>query len=73
MRVVVDFPLVPVMARIGIRLGLAPREQHVDHRAGPTLRGRPSEGCRCMRNPGAAFTSTMPPPVSSTEREMSGR
>jgi hypothetical protein len=34
--------------------------------ASPTARPLPKEGARCMRRPGAAFTSTMPPPCSSS-------
>ena len=32
-----------------------------------TLRGVPSDGCRCIRKPGPALTSTMPPPVSRSD------
>ena len=38
MRAVVVLPLVPVIAAIGMRLGRARREQHVDHRAGHVAR-----------------------------------
>ena len=34
--------------------------------AAPTARALPYEGCKCMRNPGAAFTSITPPPCSSS-------
>ena len=71
MRAVVDFPFVPVTAKIGMRL-LVPRGNNISITGRATFRGRPSDGCRCMRKPGAAFTSTMPPPVSRTERVMSG-
>ena len=37
-REVVVLPLVPVTATIGIRLGAARREEHVDHRLGDVLR-----------------------------------
>ena len=34
--------------------------------ASPTGRGVPADGSRCMRRPGAALTSTMTPPCSSS-------
>ena len=40
----------------------ARREQHVDDRRGD-IAGVPSLGATCMRNPGAALTSQMPPPM----------
>nr|WP_235031541.1 hypothetical protein [Geminicoccus flavidas] len=70
-RTVVDLPFVPVTAMTGMRVG-TPRGNSISITGRATLRGRPSEGWRCMRKPGAAFTSTMPPPVSWTERLMSG-
>ena len=38
-----------------------------------TYCGSPSVGWVCIRNPGAALTSTMPPPVSRTGVAMSGQ
>ena len=38
-----------------------------------TYCGSPSVGWVCIRNPGAALTSTMPPPVSRTGTVMSGQ
>ena len=35
--------------------------------------GSPMVGCVCIRKPGAAFTSQIPPPVSRTGWVMSGR
>ena len=37
----------------------------------PTLRAFPSEGCVCMRSPGAAFTSMITAPFSRKGTEMS--
>ena len=36
--------------------------------ASPTGRPLPNDGCKCIRKPGAAFTSTTPPPCFSSER-----
>ena len=71
MRVVVVFPLVPVMAAIGIRDG-EPLGNNISSTAPATSRGVPSLGETCIRKPGAAFTSQMPPPTSLYDWEMSG-
>ena len=70
-RTVVVLPLEPVTATIGIRDGVpAGNSRSITGLA--TYCGSPSVGCVCIRNPGAAFTSTMAPPVSRTGWEMSG-
>ena len=71
MRVVVVFPLEPVTAMIGIRAGV-PGGKSRSTTCFATYCGSPSVGCVCIRNPGAAFTSTMAPPVSRTGCAMSG-
>ena len=63
-RVVVVLPLVPVTATRGMRPS-SPGANSSSTMGTPTLRGRPKEGARCMRRPGAALTSTMPPLCSS--------
>ena len=70
-RVVVVLPLEPVTAMIGIRLGV-PGGNSRSTTGFATYCGSPSVGCVCMRKPGAAFTSTMAPPVSRTGWVMSG-
>ena len=70
-RVVVVLPLEPVTATIGIRAGV-PGGKSRSTTCFATYCGSPSVGWVCMRNPGAAFTSTIAPPVSRTGREMSG-
>ncbi len=71
MRTVVDLPFVPVTATTGMRAGrLSGNSMSMTGLA--TFRARPSEGSRCILNPGAALISTMPPPVSVTGRVMSG-
>ncbi len=62
-RVVVVLPLVPVMAMMGMRLGV-PGGKSMSTTGSATLRPMPSVGSRCMRKPGAAFTSSTAPPVS---------
>ena len=62
-RAVVVLPLVPVIAAIGIRLGV-PGGNSMSITGPPTSRGRPSLGAMCIRNPGAALTSQMAPPIS---------
>ena len=58
---VVVLPLVPVTATTGMRpLSLLPNM--VWMMASPTARPLPNEGDKCIRKPGAAFTSTTPPP-----------
>ena len=59
-RAVVVLPLVPVTAIAGTRPS-SPWPNRCAMMASPTLRPLPNEGVRCMRRPGAAFTSTMPP------------
>ncbi|MCI1710146.1 MAG: hypothetical protein LKM39_07135 [Chiayiivirga sp.] len=62
MRAVVVLPLVPVIAAIGTRDG-DPGGNSMSITGPATSRGVPSDGATCMRNPGAAFTSQMPPPM----------
>ena len=62
MRAVVVLPLVPVSAAIGTRVG-EPVGNSMSMTGPATSRGVPSLGATCMRNPGAAFTSQMPPPI----------
>src|SRR5574343_252955 len=64
-RLVVVLPLVPAMATTGMR-ALSPSGNIMPTMASPTARPLPKEGARCMRRPGAALTSTMPPPCSSS-------
>ena len=64
-RVVVVFPFEPVTATIGIRDGV-PGGNSRSTTGLATYCGSPSVGCVCIRNPGAAFTSTIAPPVSRT-------
>ena len=62
MRAVVVLPFVPVTAAIGMLLGVSGGNSMSI--TGPaTSRGVPSLGATCMRNPGPAFTSQMPPPA----------
>ena len=63
MREVVVLPLVPVIAAIGTVLG-EPGGNSMSITGPATSRGVPSLGATCMRNPGPALTSQMPPPVS---------
>jgi hypothetical protein len=60
---VVVFPLVPVIAAIGIQLG-DPGGNSMSITEVATSRGLPSLGAICIRNPGAELTSTMAPPIS---------
>ena len=69
-REVVVFPLVPVTATIGIREG-APGGKSRSITGLATYCGSPIVGLVCIRNPGAALTSTMPPPASRTGSVMS--
>ncbi len=71
MRAVVVLPLVPVTAAMGIALG-EPGGKSMSTTGPDTSRGLPSLGAMCIRNPGAALTSTIPPPASLYERVMSG-
>ena len=71
-RTVVVFPLVPVTAMIGMRAG-APGGNSRSMTGRATYCGSPSVGWVCIRKPGAALTSTMPPPVSRTGTVMSGQ
>ena len=68
-RVVVVLPLVPVTATSGMRPSW-PGANSSSTMGTPTLRGLPKDGARCMRRPGAALTSTMPPFCSSSGRSM---
>ncbi len=63
MRAVVVLPLVPVTAAMGMREGV-PRGKSMSITGPATSRGLPSVGATCMRKPGAALTSQMPPPTS---------
>ena len=71
MRTVVVFPFDPVTAMIGMREG-DPSGKSPSTTCFATYWGSPSVGCVCIRNPGAAFTSTIAPPVSRTGWVMSG-
>ena len=62
MRAVVVLPLVPVIAAIGTRAG-EPGGNSMSITGAATSREVPSLGATCMRKPGAAFTSQMPPPI----------
>ena len=66
-RTVVVLPLVPVTATTGMR-PFSPGGNMASMIALPTSRGLPYDGARCMRRPGAALTSTIPPPCSSSGR-----
>ena len=68
-RVVVVLPLTPVTATTGMRAS-SPCRNICCITASPILRPLPYEGVRCIRNPGAAFTSTTPPFCSSSGRMM---
>ena len=71
-RTVVVLPFVPVTATIGIRADEpAGNSESMTGRA--TYCGSPSVGWVCIRNPGAALTSTIAPPVSRTGVAMSGQ
>ena len=63
MRDVVVLPLVPVTAAMGMRLG-ASGGNSMSMTGPATSRGVPSLGATCMRKPGPALTSQIPPPVS---------
>ena len=69
-RVVVVLPFMPVTAPMGIRPS-SPSGKSVATMASPTGREMPTEGCRCIRSPGAALISTITPPCSSSGRLMS--
>ena len=62
MRAVVVLPLVPVIAAIGTRAE-TPGGNSMLTTGAATSRPLPSLGPTCMRKPGAAFTSQMPPPM----------
>jgi hypothetical protein len=62
MRAVVVLPLVPVMQAIGTLDG-APGGNSMSITGPAASRGVPSLGATCMRKPGAAFTSQIPPPT----------
>ena len=70
-RVVVVLPFEPVTATIGIRDGV-PGGNSRSTTYFATYCASPSVGWVCIRNPGAAFTSTIAPPVSRTGSAMSG-
>ena len=63
MREHVVLPLVPVRAAMGTRAWV-PGGKSMSMIAPPTSRGVPSDGAICMRRPGPALISQMPPPVS---------
>ncbi len=69
-RVVVVLPFTPVTAQTGMRPS-SPSGKRVATMASPTGREMPTEGCKCIRSPGAALTSTTTPPCSSRGRLMS--
>ena len=71
-RTVVVFPFVPVTATIGMR-AVVPGGNSESMTGLATYCGSPSVGWVCIRNPGAALTSTIPPPVSRTGVAMSGQ
>ena len=71
-RTVVVLPLVPVTPTIGMRDGV-PGGNSRSITGFATYCGSPSVGWVCIRNPGAALTSTIPPPVSRTGVSMSGQ
>ena len=62
MRAVVVLPLVPVIAAIGTFTGV-PCGNSMSITGAATSRDVPSLGATCMRKPGAAFTSQIPPPI----------
>ena len=62
MRDVVVLPLVPVMQAIGTRAE-EPAGNNMSMTGPAASRGVPSLGATCIRNPGAALTSQMPPPT----------
>jgi hypothetical protein len=68
-RVVVVLPLVPVTATTGIRPLSSPNRAST--MAAPASRGAPRLGYWCMRMPGAALTSMMPPRCSCSGWPMS--
>ena len=59
-RTVVVLPLVPATATTGIRPSSCSANM-VEMMASPTGRPLPNDGWRCIRRPGAAFTSITPP------------
>ena len=71
-RTVVVLPFVPVTAMIGMRDG-EPGGKSRSMTGRATYCGSPSVGWVCIRNPGAALTSTIAPPVSRTGVAMSGQ
>ena len=71
-RAVVVLPFVPVTATIGIRASV-PGGKSRSSTGLATYCASPSVGWVCIRKPGAALTSTIPPPVSRTGTLMSGQ
>ncbi len=71
-REVVVLPLVPVTATIGIR-ETAPGGKSMSTTGLAMNCGSPMVGWVCIRNPGAALTSQIAPPVSRTGSVMSGQ
>ena len=61
MREHVVLPFVPVRAAMGTRAWV-PGGKSAFHDRPPTSRGLPSDGAICMRRPGPALISQMPPP-----------
>ena len=61
-RAVVVLPLVPVMQAIGT-LDAVPAGNNMSITGPAASRAVPSLGATCMRNPGAALISQMPPPT----------
>ncbi len=70
-RTVVVLPLVPVTPMIGMR-AFEPTGNSRSMTGLATYCGSPSVGLVCIRNPGAALTSTMAPPCSRMGTPMSG-
>ena len=69
---VVVLPLLPVTATMGMR-DAAPGGKSMSITGLATYCGSPSVGWVCIRKPGAALTSTIPPPVSRTGCPTSGQ
>ena len=68
---VVVFPLVPVTAIIGI-VDEEPGGKSMSITGSATFLGSPLVGCKCILNPGAALSSTIPPLFSDNGVVISG-
>ena len=71
-RAVVVLPLVPVMEIIGTEC-FAIGGNSISTIKSATFRGFPFEGKRCIRRPGAAFTSITAPPLVDIGFDISGQ